>query len=1573
MRLRKRTRTIVAMLLVLCVVIVAVLNAQTPANMPSHPAEKTAEQTANKPMPVGSVDQPTEASACDTPTSQAAQPHTEVTQPSESSQASGPGSSLADPSATSGATEAPAATSAPEAASAPEADEDASPTREEIQRQAAAAIPHVEQPTVDPNAECEPGVVLVSVRKGTTAEQFSQAMAAADIASVKYDGVEAVTDDLLKATLAPNATIDDAIYELESTGVAQGAQPNYVYQIAEEQVPALDETEPAPVGATARGEGEPAPVDATAQGEGKAAHATDAGAPQMSDESISAAEEDAAGTQSSSSSAIEAQSTSPTAARNALNDTYANKQWDLDSIDALDAWEFPPLKNAASTVGVGILDNGFNDYHEDLADNVQSTYNTTTSENAPVSCPPGTPNPDHGNHVAGIVAATSNNEKGIGGVGFNHLKLSLVCLTSESRPSGITTDDVVRGFDYLIAHKDQYNIRVANMSIGVRVDSLPTNDAILKKIDEAYDAGIVTVASAGNKTGSAIPPYINYPSDYATVVSVINLRNTNSDDPKSVDRSDGSNFNATGETSKNISAPGTDIYSTYRNGYEEMSGTSMAAPHVAGVVGLMFAVNPTLSANQAKDLLYNNARDIGTTGWDETFGHGEVNAFFAVRAAANGTIAGPEYLAVGSSATYSLGTSFTGWSFSSSNPSVLAVDEDGHATAASAGIAMVRASSGSSSISRQVTVLGPITGNSLVAKDGSKALSIITPDGCGSLAWEWKSSDESVATVTDKGVVYGHSEGSAIITATLVSDPTVSLSYAVTVYKATESDVYVPVGHEATLNPRIPEGIASPTISWSSTNTQVAAVDSNGKVTASRAGGTVVSCTMEEGDKSATNVWCVYVYGPIEGDARMGVGQSVQLAVAGISNLSQEAQTGWTWSLDAGSSSEVATVSEDGVVTGQKPGTVTVTATKGSGQDQVSFSHDVVVTRASIANAKVTIPRQTYSGKKLTPVPVATFNGTTLVAGTDYDVADNDIVGTGRHTVTIRGKGTYEGIATGVFVVEPLKLKPPKAATGLVYNGSPQVGIAEGAGYTLMGDVTKTDADEYLAFAVVNDKVNTRWEDDSTSYRIEWSIAPRPASDLSVAVPGSYVYNGSAHKPKPTVTWNGKPLKTADGEDFNDYEVSYANNVNAGTATITFTFEEGNFKGTTSATFSIAQAPSSVGTVTAAVVKDSLDPAIVVLARTDSSIPGRLAITETALAYGTNTYHWSFTPTDANHLPSSGTVAVTVTGHEWGEPTYEWDEGDASCTARRVCANNPAHVEAETVVPVRKVTTEPTTEGGGKATLTAEFKNTAFKTQSKEVTLPKLPQSGKVGYSVAMEGDGPFIDTSVPEGLVESLLTDHERELVAGGTDASLVAAVRWLGVDSVPKGDLALLAKDCKDGKVSMGWEAYLSVDLHVRVGNEQRSVTKTDKPIAFTVKLDPEGKEAVSKGLAQAVADGKVDGSVTVRRVHEGAVTKVGSAKRGEVVTFESDRFSTFALGSEVKAGNASGGSGDGQSQSPTQATASQTQTTTSVAGQTTAGTSTKLADTSEPASPHVALSILGLMACVPGFVARRRSTVR
>ena len=237
--------------------------------------------------------------------------------------------------------------------------------------------------------------------------------------------------------------------------------------------------------------------------------------------------------------------------------------------------------------------------------------------------------------------------------------------------------------------------------------------------------------------------------------------------------------------------------------------------------------------------------------------------------------------------------------------------------------------------------------------------------------------------------------------------------------------------------------------------------------------------------------------------------------------------------------------------------------------------------------------------------------------------------------------------------------------------------------------------------------------------------------------------------------------------------MSYAHNVNAGTATVTITCEEGNFIGTQTATFRIAPAPCSVGTVTAAVVKDSLNPADVVLKRTDTSRPGRLALKETKLSCGTNTYHWTFTPKDANYASSSGTVKITATKHAWGKPTYTWAKGDGSCAAKRVCSNNSKHVEEETVKPVRKVTTEPTTEHTGKATLTATFRNGAFKTQSKEITLPKLSKTSQAEAAKSSTATQPTYTSSASN----STSTSDAYKLPATSDSAQPVAPIAIAGM----------------------------------------------------------------------------------------------------------------------------------------------------------------------------------------------------
>ena len=328
MRPNRHPRMILAMLVVICAVIAIALYVQVPINMPV----ESQVQQQDQPAPADTAAQPTEipvssvfapASTETAPTEPApsdvapAEPVVETAQDAESTQVSvtaaeSPG--VADVLGT----EQPA----------PEK----SAVTEDLQRQMSAAVSHTERPRVSPNAAYESGVVLVSVDKGTTAAQLVQAMADADVKHVDHNDIEVVTDDLMKAKLAPNATIDDAIYELESTGVARGAQPNYLYEIAEELTPVAD--------AGLKREGATTPgVSADAEVAGPKVPVT----PDSATEATAA--EVQSDTQSDDQPVTNAQSTTPASARDFLNDTYANNQWGLDSIDALAAWEFPALKN----------------------------------------------------------------------------------------------------------------------------------------------------------------------------------------------------------------------------------------------------------------------------------------------------------------------------------------------------------------------------------------------------------------------------------------------------------------------------------------------------------------------------------------------------------------------------------------------------------------------------------------------------------------------------------------------------------------------------------------------------------------------------------------------------------------------------------------------------------------------------------------------------------------------------------------------------------------------------------------------------------------------------------------------------------------------------------------------------------------------------------------------------------------------------------------------------------------------------------------------------------------------------
>jgi len=321
-----------------------------------------------------------------------------------------------------------------------------------------------------------------------------------------------------------------------------------------------------------------------------------------------------------------------------------------------------------------------------------------------------------------------------------------------------------------------------------------------------------------------------------------------------------------------------------------------------------------------------------------------------------------------------------------------------------------------------------------------------------------------------------------------------------------------------------------------------------------------------------------------------------------------------------------------GATTGTNAGTYTATATL---VDSVNYqwsdgttdakSVSWKIAAASLASAKVTASNKTYTGKALTSAPTVKLGDVTLTSGTDYTVSYKNNVNAGKATVTVTGKGNYTGSASGTFTINKAKVAVPVAAKDLVYDGAKETGVAAGANYTLSGTAAATKAGSYTAKAALADAANYQWSDgSSTEKSIAWTIAPAPASRLTVASVGNKTYTGSAIKPAPAVKDGKVTLKSG-----TDYALSYKSNVNAGTATITVT-GKGNYTGTKTGTFKIVAAGISGATVGAISNRTYTGKAIA--AEPKITFGGKTLVkgTDYTLAYKDNV--------------NVGTAIVTITG-----------------------------------------------------------------------------------------------------------------------------------------------------------------------------------------------------------------------------------------------------------------------------------------------------------------------------------------
>ena len=272
-------------------------------------------------------------------------------------------------------------------------------------------------------------------------------------------------------------------------------------------------------------------------------------------------------------------------------------------INAVEAWD---ITTGSNSVVIGLLDSGFDYNHPDLAANIftnpgeiagngiDDDGNGVIDDVHGLNAIDDNGNPmdtdGHGTHVTGTIAGRGNNGQGVAGVNWN----ATVVGCRAFNPSA-TTEDILQCMDYFLTLKTRtvnpVDIVATNNSWG----GGPFSQALLDSITAFQQAGILFIAAAGNAgSNNDISPFFPATYEVDNIISVLATNRFNQ-------RASFSNF---GALTVDVGAPGEDILSTLPgNTYGLLSGTSMATPHVTGLVGLLKAQDPNRTARQLKNLI----------------------------------------------------------------------------------------------------------------------------------------------------------------------------------------------------------------------------------------------------------------------------------------------------------------------------------------------------------------------------------------------------------------------------------------------------------------------------------------------------------------------------------------------------------------------------------------------------------------------------------------------------------------------------------------------------------------------------------------------------------------------------------------------------------------------------------------------------------------------------------------------------------------------------------------------------------------------------------------------------------
>lgn len=278
-------------------------------------------------------------------------------------------------------------------------------------------------------------------------------------------------------------------------------------------------------------------------------------------------------------------------------------------------------------VVVAVIDTGIDARHQDLAGGKVIGWHDVVN---------GIPLPyddqGHGTHVSSIIAGTGAASRGrYAGVAPGAALVGVKVL--DYAGSG-TMEGVITGIEWVMANKDRFHIRVANMSLGAGLCADGT-DALSAAVNRAVEAGITFVVAAGNSGPAACT--VMAPAAAAQAIAVGAAYDPGQKGWALAEFSS-RGPTADGRLKPDLVTPGRDITAARANSkdqYVTYSGTSMAAPFLAGIVALMLDANPRLDDTAIKAILFDpaNLKDFGVPGPDPEYGRGLALAYRDVAAA----------------------------------------------------------------------------------------------------------------------------------------------------------------------------------------------------------------------------------------------------------------------------------------------------------------------------------------------------------------------------------------------------------------------------------------------------------------------------------------------------------------------------------------------------------------------------------------------------------------------------------------------------------------------------------------------------------------------------------------------------------------------------------------------------------------------------------------------------------------------------------------------------------------------------------------------------------------------------